>query len=129
MSDVSKARLLRQESTDAERAMWKVLRNRQFVGQKFRRQVPIGRYVVDFVCLEKRLIVELDGGHHQMREDYDCERTRWLTVQGFRVIRFWNNQVLAGLVFVQEALLAELETAPSPQPSPVRGEGVIPERQ
>ena len=111
MSDASKARRLRKESTDAERAMWRLLRNRLFADRKFRRQVPVGPYVVDFVCFEERLIVELDGGHHQRREDYDGERTRWLTSQGFRVIRFWNNQVLNGPVSVQEALLAELETA------------------
>ena len=121
MNGSSRARRLRKESTDAESAMWRLLRNRQFAGRKFRRQVPIGRYVVDLVCFEKRLIVELDGGHHQTREDNDGERTRWLTGQGFRVVRFWNNQVLNEPVSVQETLLAELELAPSS--SPVKREG------
>ena len=125
MSDTSKGRQLRKDSTDAERRMWALLRNRQFADRKFRRQVPIGPYVIDFVCLENRLIVELDGGHHMTREGYDSERTKWLTCQGFRVIRFWNNQVLNEPVSVQEALLGELEMVrpPSPQPSPVKGEG------
>ena len=122
MSSASKARQLRKDSTDAERRMWALLRNCQFADRKFRRQVPIGPYVVDFVCLEKRLIVELDGGHHMTRGDYDAERTKWLMGQGFRIIRFWNNQVLNEAVSVLDALLLELEMEPSP--SPVKGEGV-----
>ena len=125
MSSASKARQLRKDSTDAERRMWALLRNRQFADRKFRRQVPIGPYVVDFVCLEKRLIVELDGGHHMTRGDYDAERTKWLMGQGFRIIRFWNNQVLNEAVSVLDALLLELEMEPSPssQPSALAGEG------
>ena len=125
MSSASKARQLRKDSTDAERRMWALLRNRQFADRKFRRQVPIGPYVVDFVCLEKRLIVELDGGHHMTRGDYDAERTKWLMGQGFRIIRFWNNQVLNEAVSVLDALLLELEMepSPSPQPSALAGEG------
>ncbi len=105
--------------------MWRVLRNRQFEGRKFRRQAPIGSYIVDFVCYEKKLIVELDGGQHLINEDYDTERTNWLMEQGFRIIRFWNNQVLNEAVSVLDSILLELEMVrpPSPQPSPVKGEG------
>ena len=121
MSGASRARQLRKDSTDAERRMWALLRNRRLADRKFRRQVPIGRYVVDFVCLENRLIVELDGGHHLVSEDYDTERTKWLMEQGFRIIRFWNNQVLNEAVSVLDSLLLELEMEPSP--SPLEGEG------
>ncbi len=88
-----RARELRREMTDAERLLWSRLRRRQMFGDKFRRQQPLGPYIVDFVCLDKRLIVELDGGQHAEQQEYDAERTRWLEEQGFRVLRFWNNQV------------------------------------
>ncbi|MCY4114086.1 MAG: endonuclease domain-containing protein [Chloroflexi bacterium] len=116
MSATSRARRLRSGSTDAERVLWRLLRNREFGGWKFRRQAPIGRYVVDFVCFEKRLIVEVDGGGHQRRVHADAERTRWLEGQGFRVVRFWNNQVLGETAAVEEAVLTALETGASPSP-------------
>ncbi|MBI4840274.1 MAG: endonuclease domain-containing protein [candidate division NC10 bacterium] len=98
------ARALRSNPTDAERALWKHLRLRQLEGEKFRRQQPLGRYVVDFVCLEKRLIVELDGGQHAEQVARDTERTAWLERQGFRVLRFWNHQVLNETDAVREAI-------------------------
>lgn len=99
-----RARALRSNPTEAERALWKHLRMRQIEGHKFRRQQPLGRYVVDFVCLEKKLIVELDGGQHAEQVARDTERTAWLERQGFRVLRFWNHQVLNETDAVREAI-------------------------
>ena len=83
MTAVLSARGMRRQSTDAERKMWASLRSRRLLGCKFRRQAPIGRYIVDFVSYQRRLVVELDGGHHQDQTDYDSARTRWLESQGF----------------------------------------------
>jgi very-short-patch-repair endonuclease len=116
MRSVSRARHLRSASTDAEKVLWRLLRNRQLAGCKFRRQAPIGRYVVDFVCFENQLIVEVDGGQHQARARADAKRTKWLTSQGFRVIRFWSNQVLTETSAVQEVVLEALEDRTSPSP-------------
>jgi very-short-patch-repair endonuclease len=99
-----RARELRNNPTEAERALWKRLRLRQLDGQKFRRQVPLGRYIVDFVCLEKRLIVELDGGQHAERGALDGERTAWLIAQGFRVVRFWNHEVMTEFEAVMDSI-------------------------
>ena len=129
MSAPSKARDLRQRSTDAELALWICLRNRQLAGCKFRRQVPIGKYIVDFVCLERKVVIEVDGSHHQEQAPYDTDRTTWLESQGFQVLRFWNHEVLTDAEAVQEALLVALQGnspsshSPSPQTSPVKGEG------
>ena len=116
---LSRARRMRSEPTDAERALWSVLRNRHVGGHKFRRQVPIGRYIVDFVCMERRLIVEVDGGQHRERLQEDRERTDWLESQGFRVFRLWNNEVLTALEGTVAAILVELERGDgSGEPSP-----------
>ncbi len=129
MNNPAKAQELRQHSTDAEQALWKRLRNRQLAGYKFRRQVPIGKYIVDFVCFEPKVVIEVDGGHHQEQARYDTARTTWLESQGFQVLRFWNHEVLTDAEAVQEALLGALQEdslspqSPSPQPSPVKGEG------
>jgi len=88
------ARRLRQNMTDAERALWRLLRQRQIKGLRFRRQVPIDHYIVDFACLEVRLVVEVDGGQHSDSEA-DRKRDSNLHSQGFRVLRFWNNDVLS----------------------------------
>jgi len=88
------ARGLRREMTDAERSLWQHLRRRQIEGLKFRRQHPIGRYIADFVCVEVRLVIEVDGGQHGERQGYDKERTAWLAQRGYRVLRFWNHEVL-----------------------------------
>jgi very-short-patch-repair endonuclease len=88
-----RARKLRKNMTDAERALWARIRRRQILDCKFRRQQPLGDYIVDFVCLEKKLIIELDGGQHIEQEEYDSRRTHWLEEQGFRVLRFWNHDV------------------------------------
>ncbi len=101
-----RAKQLRKNSTDAERALWRVIRSRQLGGYKFRRQQPLGPFVVDFVCLEARLVVEVDGGHHDEAEDraHDQRRSQWLEGAGFRVMRFWNHDVLNQLDSVSEAI-------------------------
>ncbi len=116
MNTTAKARQLRRQSTDAERKLWAILRNRQLTGYKFRRQVPMGSYIVDFVCFEKNIVVELDGGQHQAQRGYDGNRTQWLQSAGFRVIRFWNNQVLSETDGVVQAILAALEVKIPPSP-------------
>ena len=87
--------MLRKRSTDVERTLWQSVRSRQLGGVKFRRQAPIGGYVVDFVCLEAMLIVELDGGQHE--PSVDGIRQQWLESAGYRVLRFWNNDVIENL--------------------------------
>lgn len=106
--DKIRARELRKNMTDAERTLWRHLRLRQFGGNKFRRQQIVGKYIVDFVCFEKRLIVEVDGGHHSDQVGYDSERTLWLQEQGFRVLRFWDNQVLKEIEVVEEKIMETL---------------------
>jgi very-short-patch-repair endonuclease len=105
---IDRARQLRKNPTDAERKLWKHLRLKQLDGHRFRRQVPIGPYYVDFLCLERRLIIEVDGGQHAERKAEDAQRTAWLEGQGFRVIRCWNNEVLQNIEGVAEAILAAL---------------------
>ena len=87
------ARRLRRNQSDAEYALWSELRAHKFLGLKFRRQHPIGPYIVDFCCIDKQLIIELDGSQHLEREKYDRRRTAFIERQGFRVIRFWNHEV------------------------------------
>ena len=106
------ARELRQRQTDAERALWTRLRSKQLEGVKFRRQQPIGPYIVDFASFGKRLIVEIDGGQHnepsplegEGRVRGDEERTRWLKERGYQVLRFWNNEVLMNMEGVLERI-------------------------
>ena len=102
------SRLLRSEMTDAERALWRQLRERQRHGVKFRRQHPIGGYIVDFVCLDARLVVEVDGGQHSERAEHDAYRTNVLELYGYVILRFWNNEVLANLAGVVETIEAAL---------------------
>ena len=89
---IQKARTLRSNLTTAEQHVWRRLRYRQIDSHKFRRQRPVGPYIVDFVCLEVKLIVEVDGGQHSDNKLYDEARDHWLKSQGYRVLRFWNNQ-------------------------------------
>ncbi|MDZ4381357.1 MAG: DUF559 domain-containing protein [Parvibaculum sp.] len=107
------ARQLRVEATDAEARLWQRLRNRMLGGFKFRRQFPVGPYIADFVCIERKLIVELDGGQHA-DNPADERRTRFLELRGYRVIRFWNPDVLANTDGVLEMILIELEKPPHP---------------
>lgn len=101
------ARRLRREQTRAERRLWHVLRNRRIGGHKFRRQHPVGPYVADFICFEKKLVIELDGAQHDIPENraYDAVRTKFLEGQGFQVMRFWNHQLDDSLDSVVEAIL------------------------
>ena len=94
MDRVAFSRRLRRDATDAERRLWQALRSRQVGDAKFRRQRPVGPYIVDFVCLEHRLVVELDGGQHARNGESDRRRDAWLARQGYRMLRFWNNDVL-----------------------------------
>ena len=116
MSNTAKARQLRKNLTDAEQALWQILRNRQVSGYRFRRQAPIGPYIVDFVCFENRLVIEVDGGQHVEQADYDAERTAWLESAGFRVIRFWNNQVLGEREAVKDEIWVVVEGLSPPSP-------------
>lgn len=104
------ARRLRREMTDAERRLWYALRDRRFAGWKFRRQETIGPFIVDFVCMAARLIVEVDGGQHS--EEADADRTAVLEARGFRMIRFWNNEVLGNLNGVMIRLAEALGPPP-----------------
>ena len=114
--------------TEAERRLWYFLRAHRFAGMKFKRQALIGRYIVDFVSFQRRLVIEVDGGQHAENED-DLRRTRWLEDQGFRIMRFWNNEVLSNTGGVLDAVMVAAAN-PSPgtplrgaPPSPTRGEG------
>ena len=106
MSETTLARNLRRSQTDAERLLWSRLRNKQIDGIKFRRQVPIGSYIVDFVSFEKYLVIELDGSQHDLTANkvYDDKRTAYLQTVGHTVLRFWNNEVLANLDGVLEVI-------------------------
>jgi very-short-patch-repair endonuclease len=105
-----RAKQLRKNSTDAERQLWRVLRSRQLAGHKFRRQQPLGGFIVDFVCFEKRLVVEVDGGQHNepLQAANDSERSTWLEQQGFRVLRFWNHEILREIESVKETIARAL---------------------
>ena len=122
MKLVERARKLRKESTDAEKRLWLHLRAHRHVGHKFKRQQPIGHYIVDFACFDARLVIEIDGGQHADAARSDSIRDAWLAREGFRVLRFWNNEVLENTEGVMQEILLSLQ-APSPQPSPTRGEG------
>jgi very-short-patch-repair endonuclease len=107
--DTKRARELRTNLTDAERRLWQKLKRRQVAGVKFRRQQPIGPYIVDFVCLERRVVVEVDGGQHSEQLRQDERRYQWLEAQGYRILRFWNNDVLANTEVVAQTVLDAVE--------------------
>ena len=98
------AKALRKRLTDTERLLWRHLRAKQLEGLKFRRQEPIGRYIVDFVCHEKRIVIEVDGGQHTIEKNKDAERDKWLNEQGYKVLRFWNNEVLTNIEGVLQTI-------------------------
>ena len=116
------ARRLRRDMTDVERALWRCLRRRQLDGHRFRRQNPIGPYIVDFVCIEQRLVIEVDGGQHA-DSAWDRVRDACLRSRGFRVLRFWNNEVLEQIEGVCGMILESLSKAPHPGLPPQAGEG------
>lgn len=105
------ARILRRDRTEAEARLWRYLRNRQMEGAKFRFQSPVGPYVADFLCVEARLIVELDGGQHGIQIEKDAVRTKALEAAGYMVIRFWNNEALANTEGVLETIRLALLNA------------------
>jgi very-short-patch-repair endonuclease len=98
------AKRLRKNSTKAEALLWSRLRARQIQGIKFRRQQPVESYIVDFVCFEKRIVIELDGGQHAINKEKDNKRDRFLTENGFKVLRFWDNEVFDNLEGVLEVI-------------------------
>jgi very-short-patch-repair endonuclease len=109
---IQRARTLRADSTDAESWLWLHLRNRRLLGFKFRRQHPVQEFIADFACLEVGLIVELDGRQHLDEAKYDERRTQALVKNGFRVVRFWNDDVLRRTDVVLEEILRNLQQAP-----------------
>ena len=113
----SRARRLRNQSTDAERHLWQHLRGKQIAGYRFRRQVPVAGFIADFACLEAKVIVELDGGQHAQNVGYDAQRDRLIEAQGFRILRFWDNQVFLETQAVLQEIMRALE-ASSPHPDP-----------
>ncbi|MBI4357107.1 MAG: endonuclease domain-containing protein [Gammaproteobacteria bacterium] len=102
------AKALRKHQTDAEKLLWMMLRNRQLNHAKFKRQYAIGNYIVDFICIEKKLVIEIDGGQHIEQQPYDEVRTTHLNKQGFHVLRFWNNEVLLMVEAVLEQIRKHL---------------------
>jgi very-short-patch-repair endonuclease len=108
--------------TDAELRLWHGLRGKQIQGHRFRRQVPIGNFFVDFACVKSKLIVEVDGSQHAVEAERDVARTAWLQSRGYRVIRFWNTDVLRELDGVLEAIRTALliSQEPGPHPDPAR---------
>ena len=104
---------LRKRPTNAEQLLWKHLRLKQMEGLKFRRQQPIDNYIVDFVCLERRIVIEVDGGQHATHKEDDIVRDSYLRQQGFHVLRFWNNEVLQNINGVLEVIR---ESCLSPAP-------------
>lgn len=120
----NRARELRKNATEAELCLWRHLRGRRFAAFKLRRQRAIGVYIVDFVCLERGLIVELDGGQHaKQTKSYDERRDAFLHRAGYRVLRFWNNDVMNNLDGVLTTIGTALGTDPHPNPLPQAGEG------
>jgi very-short-patch-repair endonuclease len=110
-------RRLRKNPTDAEQRLWNCLRRKQMGHFKFRRQHPFGNYVIDFVCLEAMLAVEVDGGQYSEKQEGDVVRTKNLTAAGFKVLRFWNNDVLRDIEAVKESIWLALQERCTPSPS------------
>ncbi len=125
---IEKSRDLRKNMTPQERKLWYIIKNRQFFGYRFRRQFPLGQYIVDFMCREKKIIIEIDGGQHNEIKNiqYDNKRTEYLISEGYKVIRFWNNDIDKNISGVYNKLKEVFEIGGNitpPQPSPSR-EGV-----
>ena len=118
----NRARSLRKSFTDAELRLWQLLRNRYLKRFKFRRQHPIGPYVTDFVCLEQRLVIEVDGSQHAEQAHYDSQRTAALEAAGYRILRLWDNDVLARTESVMQRIYDTLNVTPHPSPLPGFGE-------
>ncbi|MDP2196485.1 MAG: endonuclease domain-containing protein [Rhodocyclaceae bacterium] len=119
---LERAKSLRTNQTDAEQRLWHHLRAHRFMGIKFKRQKPVGNYIVDFVCFAPKLVVEIDGGQHAEQVVYDRRRDAYLQSEGFTVLRFWNNQILNETEAVLESIRHTVITL-SPDPSPACGRG------
>jgi very-short-patch-repair endonuclease len=116
------AKTLRTNQTEAEQRLWHHLRAHRFMDLKFKRQKPIGRYIVDFICVEQHLIIEIDGGQHAGQTEYDQRRDAWLRSQGYTVLRFWNHEVMQQLEGVLEQIRSTIALSPGPSPTSGRGE-------
>ena len=116
------AKNLRKRATDTEQVLWQHLRAKRFTGLKFKRQQPIGPYIVDFVCFEKKIIIELDGGQHAQPEEMqsDSIRDQWFEAKGFKVLRFWDNEVLTNIRGVLEVIGTHCFNHPPLNPLPSR---------
>ncbi len=112
-----RSRELRNAATEAERKLWQQLSGRKLAGVRFNRQFPVGQFICDFVSREMRLVIEIDGGQHASAAEYDARRTRFIEAQGYRVIRFWNSEVLDNIDSVLKAIEQVLDNIPSPSPS------------
>jgi very-short-patch-repair endonuclease len=119
----ARSRELRLNATDAERRLWARLSARQVAGTRFNRQFPIGPFICDFVSRSARLIIEVDGGQHADQEEADARRSAYIRSQGYRVVRFWNNDVVENIDGVVETIERILRTSPPPTP-PASGRGV-----
>jgi very-short-patch-repair endonuclease len=120
------ARELRKKLTDTERLLWSKLRGKQFGGFNCRKQAPIGKFIVDFVCFDRKVVVELDGGQNAVFIEDDKKRSEWLNSQGFRVLRFWNHEVVEDADMVMEAIWPALQRPPTltlPHEGPHEGGG------
>jgi len=120
----NRAKTLRHNSTEAEKLLWWHLRAKQLEGLRFRRQQPIGNYIVDFVCFEEQIVIEIDGGQHAIERAKDIERDNWLQEQEFRVLRFWNNDVLTNIEGVIETIRASIVSSHPPLTPPIKGGGL-----
>src|SRR5215472_11057721 len=123
-----RARTLRRAMTEAERRLWQMLRSRQTEGYRFRRQVPIGGFIADFVSHPTRLIVEIDGGQHDPSSEAETSRTRFLEAEGYRVLRFWNNEVLDNPEGVQTVIADNLRGVTPTPIEPVTPTHTLPHR-
>jgi len=124
----ARSRELRQNATQAERKLWQHISARKLQGVRFNRQFPIGQFICDFVSRDRMLVIELDGGQHSTSTEYDAKRTRFLESQGYRVIRFWNDEVMENIEGVLQVIGRTLDNMPSPSPSR-RREGSLWTRQ
>jgi len=111
------AKNLRINYTDAERILWSHLRARRLDGLKFRRQHPVGKYIVDFICFENKIVIEVDGGQHSWEKTSDEDRDKWLSKEGYKVLRFWNNEVLKNIDGVLEVISENCLSHPPLSPS------------
>ncbi len=116
------AKTLRKRTTNTEQLLWRHLRAKRFAGLKFRRQQSIGTYIVDFVCFEKKVIVELDGGQHSLPAEMqdDSRRDQWFEAQGYKVLRFWDNEVLTNIRGVLDVIWMHCLNHPPLPPLPSR---------